>query len=143
MLTQTQQPIPLQPHLLPAFRAGMEPNVHQRQSGPSRPTAAMRDTECFMKIEMADIGSITPGSGKANLGIEICAVEVNLSANSVDSVAYLLNKFFKNTVRRWVRDHYSGDAVCIAPDLGVQIPKVDIAVLIAVDDYDFHACHVG
>ena len=51
--------------------------------------AAMRNAESLVQIEMADIGADIAGPGKADLRVQIGAVEIDLAAMLVDDVADL------------------------------------------------------
>ena len=71
-------------------------------------TAAMRDTECLVKIEVRDIGTEFSGLRQSNLRIQIGSVEIDLAAVTMNEVAQRADIFLKNSVRRRIGDHDRG-----------------------------------
>jgi hypothetical protein len=48
---------------------------------------AVRDAECFVEVEVANIGTDETGAGESDLGIHVGAVHVDLAAVLVDELA--------------------------------------------------------
>src|SRR5690606_19759803 len=57
----------------------------------TRATATMRYTECFMQVEVTDIGSDASRAGEAHLCVHIGTVHINLSAVLVNNLTYFDN----------------------------------------------------
>src|SRR5262245_31771077 len=108
----------------------------------ARAAPAMRDAKGFVEIEMPDIGAICPRLCKADLRVEIGAVEIDLAAAGMNDAANLANLGFENAMRGGISDHDSGEIagmlLCLLPQIG----EVDIAVTVAIDDNDFHSGHL-
>jgi len=51
------------------------------------PPAAMRDTECLVQVEMADVGADVAGPAEPDHGVHVGAVEVHLPASRMHDVA--------------------------------------------------------
>lgn len=67
-------------------------------NGPdSRSTTAVRDTKCLVQVEMTDVGADGARVGQADLGVQVGAVEVDLTAVAVDDFAGLADAFFEYT----------------------------------------------
>ena len=80
-------------------------------------------------------------SGKADQGIHIGAVDVNLATVLVNDVANFANAFFENAVSRGVRHHQCGELVAVLLGFLPQIRDINIAQFVAVDDHHTHTCH--
>ena len=104
--------------------------------------AAVRDAECLVKVEVRHVRAEFSRSGQTHQGIEIRAVDVDLSAVRMDDVADLLDPGFEHAVRRRISDHDRRQVVAVSVRLRPQVAKVDVAVVIARDDHDLHAGHL-
>src|SRR2546421_11676061 len=71
----------------------------------TRSAAAMRDAECFMQIQMADIGTNIFRTRQPALRIHVRAIHIDLPAMRMNYVANIDNRFFENTVRRRICYH--------------------------------------
>ena len=60
--------------------------------------AAMRDAEGLVEIEVADISAHIAGPGKADKGIHVGAVEVNLAAILVRDLADFANRLLEHAM---------------------------------------------
>src|SRR3984957_8639824 len=69
--------------------------------------AAVRNAECLVQVEMAEIGAVCAGPGEAPLRIQVGAVEINLPAMAMHDVADLANMLLEHAVGRGVGDHDS------------------------------------
>src|ERR1700744_1432043 len=71
--------------------------------------AAMRDAECLVQVEMADIRAVIAGPGQPDLRIHVGAVEIDLAAMAMHDVADLADMFLEHAVSGRIGDHYSGE----------------------------------
>jgi hypothetical protein len=94
----------------------------------SRSTAAVRDTEGLVQIEMAHVGADSSRVGQTDLGVEVGAVEVDLTAVAMDDFACLADAFFKDTECRGVGDHECSQAVLVLFRLCRKVGEVEGAV---------------
>ena len=121
-------------------RRQMRPYTNGPHAGPA---AAMRNAKCFVQIHMHDIGADMSRESDADHGVKIRAVHVYLSATIMNNFANLANFFFKHTMCRWIGDHQRRQAVFVLIRLGDQISDIDVAVVIAGDNNNFHPSHHG
>lgn len=68
-----------------------------------------------MKVHVTDITATCGRIRKTNLGIQICSIEVDLTAILMDDTARLLDAVLKHAVGRWVRD--LGDKVGLGTNI--------------------------
>jgi NAD-dependent dihydropyrimidine dehydrogenase PreA subunit len=64
-----------------------------------------------MEIEVTDVGAEMARSRNADKCVEVCPVEVHLTASVVNRSTNIADGFFENAVRRWVGNHQSGKIV--------------------------------
>ena len=107
----------------------------------SRPAAAMRNAKRFMQIHVAHISAQFGGPHQTNLCIEICAIQINLPAMSVDDVADINDALFINTVGGRIRNHQCRQIGAMQLGLGFKIRNIHIAQRIAGHHDDLHATH--
>src|SRR5262245_63747846 len=74
---------------------------------------AMRDAKGFVEIEMPDIGAICPRLRQPDLRVEVGAVEIDLSAVSMNDAANLADRGFENAMGGGISDHDRGKMVGI------------------------------
>ena len=70
-----------------------------------RSTSSMRDTECFVKVEMADICPDVTGSAEPNLCIHVGSIHVDLCPTGMQGFTNLAYIFLKDSMGGWVGDH--------------------------------------
>src|SRR5450432_1236099 len=109
----------------------------------ARTAATVRNAKGFVQIEMANIRPDVTGTTKANLGIHVRAVHVNLAAVVVHDVADFANGGFENSMRRGIRYHECGEDFAVRVGLGAEINEVDVAVLEATHRDNAKASHDG
>src|SRR5258706_572948 len=90
----------------------------------ARPSAAMRNAEGFVEVQMANVHAQLPGTAKADQGIQIRAIHIYLTAAPVNHVDYLAECLFKDAVRGRVRHHESSKTISIFPGLCFQIAQI-------------------
>ena len=76
----------------------------------ARPSASVRDREGFVKVDVRDVASEVAGPRVADEGIEVRAVDVDLSSGLVDGGGHVPHVRFKRAVSRRIRDHEGADA---------------------------------
>ena len=108
----------------------------------ARTTAAMRNAEGLVQVEMADIGAVIAGPRQANLRIQIGAVEIDLPAMAVHDVADLADMFLEYAMSRRIGDHHRGEVLRMRFGLGAEVIDVDIAARVAADHHDLHPGHL-
>ena len=132
------------------------PEVHHRMAGQelhqvlghadgahARAAAAVRDAEGLVQVQMAHIGADVAGPAKADLGVHVGAVHIDLPAVGVDDFADLLDGFLEHAVGGGVGDHQRGQVGLVRLGLGPQVGDVDVALLVAGHGDDFQPRHDG
>ena len=104
------------------------------------PPCGMQNVWC--KFMWADVGTELGRVGDAHLCIEVGAVHVNLSAVKVNDGANLFDRLFKHAMRGRIGDHQRSELAGILLSRGAQIGDIDVAVVVASGDDDFHAAHL-
>src|SRR5262249_5601599 len=94
------------------------------------------------QIEVADVGPIIARPRQADLGIEIGAVEINLTAMRMNDAANGTNGCLEYPAGGWVGDHGGGEPVTELGGLLPQVREVHVAVPVAFDRDDLHSRHV-
>ena len=107
----------------------------------ARTAAAVRDTEGFVQVHVQHVRTDFGRLHDADLGVEVGAVHVNLSAVFVDNAADVADAFFVHAVGGRIGNHNGGQSVAVLFGFGFQIVNVDVAVFVGVDNDDFQAQH--
>ena len=94
-----------------------------------------------MQVEVADVGAEPAGSGQANHGVEVGAVEVHLATGIVHGAADLADRLLEHPVGGGVGDHQGGQVACVFDHLGVEVVEVDVSLVVAADNDHLHARH--
>ena len=71
----------------------------------TRATATMRNSKGFVQVEVTDVGTDVSRVGKANLGVHVGAIHVDLTAVGMNNTGDLDDAFFIYTVRRRICNH--------------------------------------
>src|SRR5580704_14861727 len=69
-------------------------------------TAAMRNTERLVQVEMADIGAVVAGPRQSDLRIQIRTVEIDLPTMAMHDVADFADVLFEYAMGRGIGDHH-------------------------------------
>src|ERR1700710_1020585 len=93
----------------------------------SRTAAAVRDTERFVEIEMADISSNLTGRAKANLSVHICSIHVYLTTVLMDNIACGLDLRLKDTECAGICDHNRTKLLAVLLTLRLEIFHVEVS----------------
>lgn len=57
----------------------------------ARTAAAVRNCECFVKVEMADVSSKESWRGKADLSVHVGSVHIDLASVFVDNFTHFMD----------------------------------------------------
>ena len=106
-------------------------------------TTAMRDAKGFVQVQMTNVRADVGRPAKADLGVQVRPVHIDLSAEFVDDVANLLDALLEHSVRGGIRHHQAGEVVAVRFGFGAQVRDVDVALLIAGDGDDAEPGHGG
>lgn len=106
---------------------------------------------------MAHISTTNGGIRQPNLGIQVCTIQVHLSAVLVDNLACIRNAIFKYTERRRVRDlwaklgsqwvwesrtcHKCGQVVLVLLSFGLEVGEIKVSICMRFDRDDFQTSH--
>ncbi|MNE25736.1 hypothetical protein D3C80_1190730 [compost metagenome] len=71
----------------------------------ARTAAAMRNAEGLVQVEVGNVRTDIAGTGKADHGVHVGAVEIDLSTMLVGDLADLANRLLKHAVGRRIGDH--------------------------------------
>ena len=119
-----------------------EVRPHRNGSDPGA-ASSVGNAEGFVKIEVADISTEMSRSSDANKGIEVGAIEVDLTASIVNRSADLADCFLENAMSGGVGDHERRKRLCVLGDFRSEIVNIDVSVFVAGNDNDSHANHGG
>src|SRR4051812_22289597 len=109
----------------------------------TRSTAAMRDAESLVKVEVADVGTNISGPAESYLRVHVRPIHVYLPAVLVDDTADLPDGALEDTVGRWVRDHQRRGRVRMRLRFPSKVLDIDVPSRVALDGDDLHAGHHG
>ena len=101
----------------------------------------MRDCKSFMKIEVRNIGAEFSRLCNTNQSVEICAINIDLTARFMDQGTNITDSAFKYSVSTWIGNHERRQICLMLSNLRLDISNAYIAMLIAFDDDNFHASH--
>ena len=104
----------------------------------ARPTAAVRDAERLVQIQMADVAAELPRPRQTDQGVEVRTVDVHLAADIVHRRADLGDVVLVHAVGGRIGDHQGGQSIRVCGDLVPQIVEVDVAVGPAGHHHDAH-----
>ncbi|MCY1517305.1 hypothetical protein D9M68_519800 [compost metagenome] len=104
--------------------------------------AAMRDAEGLVQVEVADVGTDVAGAGKADHGVHVGAVQVDLAAVLVHDLADLTHVLLEHAMGRRIGDHAAREVFRVLLGFRTEIVHVDVAVFTHLDDDDLHAGHL-
>lgn len=105
--------------------------------------AAVGDAECLVEIEVANIRSEVSRAAETDLGIHVCAVEIDLTTRFVDERADFADCGFEDAVGRGVGDHECPKFIAMVGDFFTQIVQIDIAQGVAADRNHCESRHDG
>ena len=103
--------------------------------------AAVRDAECLVQVEMANVRTDIAGTAKGDLRIEVGAVHVDLSAGGMHQITNFTDAFLKDPVRGRIGDHEGGELRSVLRDFLTKVRHIDIAVRVAAYRHDGHSGH--
>ena len=103
----------------------------------------MWNSECFVEVEVTDVGSDVAWVGEANLRVHVGAVHVDLAAVVMDNACDFDDAFFVNAMRRWISNHDTCQDVFELGSNRAQLFDVDVAVGVTARNHYFKTCHDG
>jgi hypothetical protein len=101
----------------------------------------MGDTECFVKIQMADVRADVPWSTEPYLCVHIRTVHIDLPAVRMNDLTDAPYVCLEDTVRRGVGQHERGQPITMLSGLGFKIGDIHVALSIAGDRHNRHTHH--
>mmetsp|Transcript_27393 Transcript_27393/g.68598 ORF Transcript_27393/g.68598 Transcript_27393/m.68598 type:complete len:316 (+) Transcript_27393:598-1545(+) len=104
-------------------------------------TAAVRDAERLVQVEVAHVGADEAGGGEAHLRVHVGAVHVHLAAVLVDQLAHALDAILVHAVRRRVRDHERREVGRVLLHRRGELGDVDVTLCVGAHHHDLHAAH--
>ena len=108
----------------------------------ARAAAAMGDAEGLVQIHVRNIRTNFRGLGNAHLRVQVGAVHVHLTAVVVHDLTGLFDAFLIHAVSRRIGDHQRSERVAMVFGLGLQVRDIDIAIVVAAYQDNFHADHL-
>ena len=106
-------------------------------------TTTVRDAERLMQVEVRDIAAKLAWLSDTDEGIEVRTVDVDLTTCVVDLFADRRDAIFEDAVGRRIGDHDRRDLAFVIGDFVIEVSEIDVAVVIAFDDDDFHVDHLS
>ena len=106
-------------------------------------TAAVRDGEGLVQVQVAHVGADVAGAAEADLGVHVGAVHINQPAVLVDDAADVLDGFLEDAVGGGVSHHERGEFGAVLLSLGPEVGEADVAVVVAGHGHDAQAGHDG
>ena len=104
-------------------------------------TAAMRNGKSLMQIQVCHVWAELARSGKADHGIHVGTVHVDLATIFVDDLANLDDGFLEYTVGGRIGDHKGGKTVTVFRCLRFQVFDINVAGFVTFDNDNPHARH--
>ena len=108
----------------------------------ARTTTAVGNAESLVQIEVRDVGTVLAGLCETDLGVEICAIKINLTTVLVDGGADFADLVFEHAMGGGVSDHQRGQFVAVLRGFGFQVCQVYVTFGVAGYDDHVHADHV-
>src|SRR5262245_19464907 len=97
----------------------------------ARPSAAMRNAECLVQVQVAYVRPDITGTTETDLGIHIRTVHIDLAPLRMDDLADPTHAHFENAMSRGVGDHQCGQSITMLDSLGFEIAQIHVALLVA------------
>ncbi len=135
----TGQRAGLRPHRM-VGQVGREPLDHRHRAD-ARTTAAVRDAERLVQVQVAHVRAEHPGLGEPHQGVQVRAVHVDQAAAGVHQVTCPPDALLVDAVCRRVGHHERGESLGVRGGLGGQIGQIDVAVGVAGHHNDAHPGH--
>src|SRR5688572_966110 len=104
----------------------------------ARPTASMRNAECFVQVQMAHVCADVAGTAESHLRIHICTVHIDLPTVCMDDLTDASDIGFEYPVRRWVGQHQGGQAHAVFSRLCFEVCQIYVALFVTCHRHDRH-----
>src|SRR4028118_85003 len=108
-----------------------------------RSTAAVRNTEGFVQIQVTDIRPKVSWTANPNLRVHICPVHINLSTMAMNNGTDFLNLLLKNAVGRRIGHHQGSEFMTMLLGFNVEVIYVHVAHLVTGNRHHLHPAHHG
>ena len=79
----------------------------------ARATATMGNAEGLVQVHVAHVGAQFGRAHQADLGIEVCTIEINLPAMVMNDLADIDDRLFEHAVGGGIGDHECGQLGCM------------------------------
>ena len=109
----------------------------------TRAATTVRNGKRFVQVEVAYIRADIAGAGEAYLRIHIRTIHIHLTPIGVNDPGNLANAFLVHTVGAGVGHHQAGKITLVCFCFFTQIGYVNVALLVAFHQHNFHAAHRG
>ena len=109
----------------------------------TRATTAVRNAERFVQIEMTHVGAEVPGFREPDEGVQVGAVDIDLATMTMHDIADLTDGSLEHTVSRGIGDHQCRETIADFLALAGEISEINVAVGVAGNYDNLHACHYG
>ena len=107
----------------------------------ARPAAAVGDAEGLVQVQVRDVGTESTWASETDEGVEVRAVDIDLTARVVDLSAHVAHGRFEDAVCRRVGDHDRCELRRVGVDLAAQIVHIDVPGVVARNDDHAHPGH--
>src|SRR5437762_3392362 len=108
----------------------------------TRPATAVRDAKRLVQIEVRNVRAEVARCGEAGERSQVRTIDIDLAATRMNERTDLVDARFEDAVRRRIRHHDGGKIGGVLFGLSSKVADIDVAVRVARDDDDAHACHV-
>lgn len=131
------------------FRRQRVPGQERRQVGAhadgsdTGATAAVRDAERLVQVQVTDVAAEPTGSGQPDEGVEVGAVHVDLASGVVDGSADVGDLVLVHAVGGRVGDHDRGESLGMVGNFRSQVVEIDVTVGSAGHHFHAHTGHDG
>ncbi|MNE25727.1 hypothetical protein D3C80_1190640 [compost metagenome] len=108
----------------------------------ARTAAAMRNAEGLVQVEVGNVRTDIAGTGKADHGVHVGAIKIDLTTVFVGDLANLANRLLEHTVSGRVCDHAAREVFRILLCFCTEILDVNVTVVPHLHRHHFHADHL-
>ena len=107
----------------------------------ARTTAAVRDTEGLVEVQVTNVGAVVARSAESDLCVEVRPIEVHLAPVTMHDRARLFDRRLEDPVGRGIGDHERAEHVFMFGRQTSEIFDIDTAVFVRGDRNNRHARH--
>jgi hypothetical protein len=88
----------------------------------------VRNGEGLVQVDVANVSTIVAWAAEADLCIHVGAIQIHLTAGSVNDRADLADLLLEYAVRGGIGHHQGGEFVRVLGGLGLEVVEVDVAL---------------